>query len=430
MKVAVIGLGYVGLVAAVGFAKEGHDVVGLDLENEKVKALSKGHIPFYEQSLEEQLRGTLNNGTLKFLHIDSIEQINSDVFIIAVGTPSLLNGSVDLTQVKSALNCIIKNVRYPVTIVMKSTVPPGTGRKFVELYLSGRSICHDYVSNPEFLREGQAVKDWYHPDRIVIGGDNSNALEKVKKLYENIQAPLLVSDITTAEMIKYAANAFLATKISFINEIANLCNHTGISIDGVIQGIALDPRIGPSFLQAGIGYGGSCFPKDVRALDYISNSSGYSFDLLKAVINVNNRQRLIPVQILKKELGNLQGKTIGILGMSFKPNTDDIREAPSLEIIRLIADEGARIQVYDPVVKEISSQYVLPEIMFAPDAYGALSGCEAVVLCTEWPEFLNLDWAKIRKGMSFPYLVIDGRNCLPSQKLKELCFLYYGIGRK
>lgn len=430
MKVTILGLGYVGLVAAAGSADVGHEVLGVDVNQKKVQALQNGRVPFYEPGLSELVKQGLSNRTLRFSTPEDIAELNTDIVMIAVGTPSLSNGAADLSQVKSALKWVIENTVRPVVIVMKSTVPPGTGRKLTNIYLSNSTLEHQYVSNPEFLREGQALKDWYNPDRIVIGSESTEATEKVRKLYANIDAPVVTTNTTTAEMIKYAANAFLATKISFINEIANLCDLTGADIDGVTKGIALDPRIGPSFLKAGIGYGGSCFPKDVRALDFLSTVNGHSFELLKAVINVNNRQRLLPVQILKRELSSLSGKTIGVLGLAFKPNTDDTREAPSLDIIRLLIDEGTQVKAYDPMVKYLPKQHAHPDVTLASDAYDALNGCEALMLCTEWDEFLNLDWMKVRQHMKKPYLVVDGRNCLVPEVLRENGFLYYGIGRK
>lgn len=308
MKIIILGLGYVGLVTAVGLANSGHEITGLDVDMNKVKMLQNENMYIYEHGLEELVKENTKNGRLAFDTLENISCIDSEVVFIAVGTPSQSNGSADLSQLKNAIEHVVDKAKSPLTIVVKSTVPPGTGKKIKEMYLEKASFKHSYVSNPEFLREGQALKDWFYPDRIVIGGDDREATAFISDLYKDIKAPIVISDVTTAEMIKYASNAFLATKISFINEIANLSDLTGANIDGVVQGISHDPRISGSFLRAGIGYGGSCFPKDVRALDFISTINGHSFELLKAVINVNNRQRLIPIQILRREMGLLSGK--------------------------------------------------------------------------------------------------------------------------
>ena len=310
---------------------------------------------------------------------------------------------------------------------MKSSVPPGTGVRLIRRYLENTSIT--YVSNPEFLREGQAVEDWYHPSRIVIGTEDKRAADVVGQLYCDIAAPVIVTDVTSAETTKYAANAFLATKISFINEIANLCDVVGASVDDVATGVGLDPRIGPGFLRAGLGYGGSCFPKDTRALDFAALNHGYDFRLLKSTIEVNTRQRVLAVHKLRQLMGDLDGKEIALLGLAFKPGTDDMREAPSIDIPYLLYEAGAKLSVYDPVAMENASRLLPADVNFASDIYSAAVGANAIVLATEWQQFIEADWAAIKKKMKEPYVVLDGRNALSREGLKALGFQYVGIGR-
>ena len=428
MEITVIGLGYVGGVAAAALASAGHHVTGLDVDSEKVHYFESCRVPFYEPGLEGYVRAGLESGCLDFRHVDEVKYLRGTV-LVAVGTPSLPNGAADLSQVKSALEWIVSKAAEPVVIVMKSTVPPGTGRKFTQMYISGREIEHVYVSNPEFLREGQALKDWFQPDRIVVGADDPRGTEILKQMYHGIEAPMVITDVTSAELIKYAANAFLATKISFINEIANLCESLGADIVDVAQGIGLDPRIGPDFLKAGVGYGGSCFPKDVRALDFLSTVNGHSFELLRAVININNQQRILPVRKLRAVLGNLAGKKIAVLGLAFKPGTDDIREAPALDIIRLLLDEGAEVSVYDPMAINKAKKVLPSGVEFCYSAFDALNDKQGAIIVTEWKEFVEFDWALAKHRMKKPYLVIDGRNCLSPAVLRKLGFEYLGVGR-
>lgn len=429
MKITVLGLGYVGLLTTAGLANSGYEVTGLDVDIKKIQMLQNENIYIYEPGLEELVKENAKNGSLTFDTLENVSCIDSEIVFVAVGTPSQSNGSADLSQLKKALEYVVDRASNPLTIVVKSTVPPGTGKKIKEMYLEKASFKHSYVSNPEFLREGQALKDWFYPDRIVIGGDDREATSLISDLYQDIDAPIVITDVTTAEMIKYASNAFLATKISFINEIANLCDLTGANIDGVVQGVAHDPRIGGSFLRAGIGYGGSCFPKDVRALDFISTINGHSFELLKAVINVNNRQRLIPIQILKREMGLLSGKKIAVLGLAFKPNTDDIREAPSIEIINLLIGEGAYVKAYDPIVDGTEKNCYYQEAIFTKNIWEAVNDANAIILTTEWDECVNLDWFEVFKCTQSPRIIIDGRNVLQPRLIKEIKFKYFGIGR-
>jgi len=286
-----------------------------------------------------------------------------------------------------------------------------------------------YVFNPEFLREGQAVHDWFHPDRIVIGGEDEEATALAKRMYEAIEAPILITDVTSAEMIKYTANAFLPTKISFINEIASLCDRVGANIDDVAQGVGLDPRIGSSFLQAGLGYGGSCFPKDTRALEFLSAVKGYNCELLRAVINVNNRQRLLPIQALQEVFPSLKGVKVALLGLAFKPNTDDVREAPALDIARLLVELGAEVQAYDPKAMGTARPLLPKEVVLCDSELAALKGTQAAILVTEWQEFVDLPWEKIAELMTEPRFIFDGRNALDGRLLMRLGFEYRGVGR-
>ena len=350
-----------------------------------------------------------------------------EIILVAVGTPTQAYGGTDLSQVYSAIRWIKECDTEKAVLVMKSTVPPGTGLRLMTEELADSQL--KYVFNPEFLREGQAVHDWFHPDRIVIGGEDGDAIALVKKMYEGIETPVLITDVTSAEMIKYAANAFLPTKISFINEIASLCDRLGANIDDVAQGIGLDPRIGPSFLQAGLGYGGSCFPKDTRALEFLSAVKGYNCELLRAVINVNNRQRLLPIQALQEIFPSLKDVKLALLGLAFKPNTDDVREAPALDIARLLVELGAKVQAYDPKAMETARPLLPKEVALCDSAMDALRGAQAAILVTEWQEFIDLPWEKVVGLMAEPRFIFDGRNALDGRALMKLDFKYRGVGR-
>jgi UDPglucose 6-dehydrogenase len=308
---------------------------------------------------------------------------------------------------------------------MKSTVPVGTGAQLRSRYLAHAETAIDYVSNPEFLREGKAIEDWYRTDRIVLGAETPGQLAPMRELYADIAAPMLETDIASAETIKYASNAFLSTKISFINEIANLCDAVGADIDSVSRGIGMDSRIGPDFLRAGIGYGGSCFPKDTRALDFLATVNGYEFKLLKSVIDVNNRQRLLPVIQLVRALPDLHERTVAVLGLAFKPDTDDIRESPALDIVPLLLEEGATVTGYDPVAAPVS----VPGMSRVDSAREAIAGASAVVVATEWAEFLQLDWDEVRALMADPGIIYDGRNCLDRGAVEKAGLVYMGVGR-
>jgi UDPglucose 6-dehydrogenase len=404
----------------------GHDVVALDVDSAKVELLRAGGVPIYEPGLAELIAA--DRERLDFTGDLSVAYSRVEFIFLCVDTPSTYSGDADLSRIWRALD------RLPVdggerVLVTKSTVPVGTGGAIrAELAKRGLENIH-YASNPEFLREGTAIEDFMHADRIVVGADEPGVAERVAALYAGVDAPVMTTDVASAEMIKYASNAFLATKISFINEIANVCEATGADVSVVAKGMGLDHRIGPYFLQAGIGYGGSCFPKDVSALKQIAGNSGYHFQLLNAVIEVNELQKRKVIGKLKHHLGQeLRGRRIALLGLAFKPNTDDIRQASSIVLAERLTAEGAQVVGYDPVAME-NMQKLLPGLNCAASAASALEGADACVLVTEWKEFLELDWAAARGLMARP-IVIDGRNALDGEALEGLGFTYEGVGRK
>lgn len=430
MDIVVIGAGYVGLVAAACLAYSGHRVVAVEKNLDKLNRLQHGDLTIYEEGLEDIFQKAISCGRLTFTHDRAEALTNATMVLVAVGTPSLPDGKVDLSQVNQVVQAIARFAERPLTVIMKSTVPPGTGKLINDRLFSKSGIPIRYVSNPEFLREGKAVWDWQHPDRVVIGSDDTEAIRQVMELYSNIDAPKVCMDITSAEMVKYASNAFLATKISFINEIANLCERVGADIDSVASTVGMDKRIGPHFLKAGLGYGGSCFPKDTRGLDYISVFNGYNFSLLKAVIEVNAKQRILAVRKLLQSLDTLIDKRIAVLGLAFKPYTDDIREAPALDIIEQLISEGAQVTACDPMAIENARQKLGQDtIEFYLDPYQACERCSAVILATEWPDFIALDWGRIKQVMKTPYVLFDGRNALNKETMMDCGFLYLGIGR-
>jgi UDPglucose 6-dehydrogenase len=424
LKVTVVGLGPVGQVAAAGLAKAGHDVLGVDISRQRICALQGGEAPIFEPGLHDLIREAASNAKLRFLHNEDVAEHLGDVVLIATGTPPSDTGAADLSQVRSALEWATR-AQPDTLVVMKSTVPPGTGTRFIE----GSATSVRYVSNPEFLREGHAVDDWFHPDRIVVGTQDTDAAQIIRALHQGIDAPFIVTDITSAEMIKYASNAFLATKISFINEIASLCDRVGASIDDVSDGIAMDPRIGASSMKAGIGYGGSCFPKDVRALDYLALTNGYTSELLRSVITVNNRQRMLPLQALRERFIKLSGLKVGVLGLAFKPDTDDIREAPSLDLINVLVGEGADVSAYDPVAHDSARGSLPSSVRLVDDILDAASGTQALVVATEWKQIVNASWDDVYRCMRPPRFLFDGRNALDPHAIQALGFEYQGVGR-
>ena len=420
-------MGHVGQVPAAGLATEGHDVLGVDISRQTVSALRSGETPIFEPGLQELIREAISGARLRFLHNEDVTERLGDVVLIATGTPPSETGAADLSQVRAALEWATRGQADSLVVAMKSTVPPGTGMRIVENYAGATPIR--YVSNPEFLREGHAVQDWFHPDRIVVGTDDAAAAQVVRSLHQGIEAPFIVTDITNAEMIKYASNAFLATRISFINEIASLCDRVGASIDDVGDGIAMDPRIGTSSMRAGIGYGGSCFPKDVRALDYLALTNGYSFELLRSVITVNNRQRMLPLQALRERFVRLSGLKVGVLGLAFKPDTDDVREAPSLDLINALVGEGADVSAYDPVAHDSALGSLPPSVRLADDPLDAANSAQALVVATEWDQIVNASWDDMSRCMRPPRFVFDGRNALDPYTMEALGFEYQGVGR-
>ena len=441
-NIAVFGTGYVGLVTGACLADLGNHVSCLDVDEERITKLKNGVMPIYEPGLEELVRRNVNAGRLQFT-LSPQEALNdpeacAEFVFIAVGTPSGVDGEADLRYVRSAAESIAETMDHPIIIINKSTVPVGTGDWVSDTVRAkqAKPVPFSVVSNPEFTREGAAITDFMQPDRNVLGSLDREAAEKVAQLYLPLRAPIIMTDLRTAEMIKYASNAFLATKISFINEISNICEALGADVKEVAAGMGYDKRIGRAFLDAGIGYGGSCFPKDVKALTHMANVQGKHPQLLEAVMQINHDQRRSVVAKVRNLIGNgvpnsrlktLEGKVIGILGLAFKPNTDDLRESAALDIARILQTDGAHVKAYDPVAMAGASR-VLKDVQLSEDAYDLAAGCDCVILVTEWNEFKNLDFNKMRRGMRQPN-VVDGRNLWEPEKMRELGFTYRGVGR-
>ena len=430
MRICMVGTGYVGLVTGTCFADLGNNVICVDNDVAKINTLKSGGVPIYEPGLEEMLERNVSKNRLSFTTVLEEGVESSEVIFIAVGTPPLENGDADLSFVENVAKGIAQAMKTYKIIVEKSTVPVETG-EWVERTVkinNKHKVEFDVVSNPEFLREGQAINDFMHPDRIVIGVESRRAKEILTNLYKPLNAPIVVTNIKSAELIKHACNAFLANKISFINAISRICDKVGADVKEVADGMGLDKRIGASFLNAGVGYGGSCFPKDVDAFIKISEKLGYDFALLKAVKNINEEQKDFILKKLKDVLWILKDKTIGVLGLSFKPNTDDIRNAPSLDLINALQTEGAKIKVYDPQAME-KAKGILRQVRFCQDPYEVCRGSDCLLIVTEWDEFKELDFAKVKKLLKRPFIV-DGRNIYEPQKLKKQGFTYISIGRK
>jgi UDPglucose 6-dehydrogenase len=419
--IGIFGAGWVGLVTGACFAELGQEVVIRDILPERIEALSRGEVPFHEPGLAELLE---RNGDRLTFTLDVADLAPCELLFVCVGTPPTYSGDADLSAVWNVVDELPSPDERSL-VIMKSTVPVGTGEK-VRAALEARGLAHvGYVSNPEFLAEGTAVHDFMEPDRVVVGAYTEADGHAVSALYEPLGAPIVRTDVASAEMIKLAANAFLMTRISFINEIANVCEATGADVVQVAEGIGLDHRLGPHFLRAGIGWGGSCFPKDGVALKQLASNSGYHFQLLNAVIEVNELQKRRVIGKLEKHLGKLRGKTIALLGLAFKPNTDDLREAPSLVLASRLLAEGAEVRAWDPVA---DASHLLQGVTFCDSALDAVTGADAAVIVTEWDELRSLASEETREAMGRP-VIIDGRNLLDPEAARELGFIYEGIGR-
>jgi len=430
MNICVIGSGYVGLVTGSCFASLGNDVICVDNDKSKIAALKKGAIPIYEPGLEELIKRNVKEGRLSFtgrLH-DGVKK--SEIIFVCVPTPPKDNGDADLTYVETVSREIALSMPSYRLIVEKSTVPVNTGEwveHTINIY-NKRKIKFDVASNPEFLKEGSAIEDFMNPDRVVIGVKSKRAADILTELYKPLKAPMIVTDIKSAEIIKHASNSFLATKISFINSVASICDKVGADVVDVARGMGLDKRIAKNFLNAGIGFGGSCFPKDLAAFIYIAEKIGYDFGILKEVQKVNNHQKMSVIKKIEELLWNLPKKTVGILGLSFKPGTDDLRESPSLEIIGMLRNEGVHIKVFDPVAMRKAKNALGEGVKFCKDVYQAAKNCDCLLIATEWNEFRELDFKRIKKLMRQP-IIVDGRNIYDPKEMKRLGFKYIGIGR-
>lgn len=429
-NICVIGTGYVGLVTGTCFADLGNNVRCLDIDPERISKLHQNIMPIYEPGLEEIVSQNVKAGRLTFTTDYQTALKDAHFAFIAVGTPSGVDGEADLQYVRTVAESIADLVDTPIVIVNKSTVPVGTGDWVADVInkrRAGKPLDFQVVSNPEFLREGSAINDFMEPDRVVLGSLTRSAAEKVAQLYSPLRCPVLITDLRTAEMIKYASNAFLATKISFINEMSTICEELGADVTQVARGMGLDKRIGAEFLDAGLGWGGSCFPKDVKALAHMAVLHGAHPQLLQAVMDINRNQRRKVVLRLRKELGSLNDKVIGVLGLSFKPNTDDIRESPPLEVIHLLQNEGAKVKAYDPQSMELVAKYE-KHIKLCENPYQVADQADALVLATMWNEFKQLDFNRIKNSMKQP-IIIDGRNLWDPDAMRQLGFVYYGVGR-
>jgi len=440
MNITIVGTGYVGLVTGVCFAEFGMHVTCVDIDEERIGKLARGETPIHEPQLGEMLQRNLQQGRIHFSTNTESAIKQSLVIFIAVGTPSRENGAADLTYVDEVARTVARNLDGYKVVVTKSTVPVGTGRRIQQIIRAengnGSEGVFDVASNPEFLREGSAIEDFLRPNRVIIGANSPQAIAILQDLYRPlflIETPIVVTTIEAAELIKYASNSFLATKISFINELANLCDAMKVDVHVVAKGMGLDQRIGPKFLHPGPGFGGSCFPKDTRALAQIAKEHGCQTRLVDAVVEVNEQQKHRMVDKIVGALGvspnpgSLEGMTLGVLGLAFKPNTSDVRESPSLEIIRELLQRGARVQTYDPEAIE-EARRILPEVNYCPDVYSTAEGADLLVLATEWNQFRNLDFEKIKKSMRRPILV-DLRNVYEPERVRAMGFEYYGVGR-
>jgi UDPglucose 6-dehydrogenase len=434
MKIGVIGTGYVGLVTAAGLAELGHNVIGTDKLQEKIERITGGALPIYEPGLDDILFSNVRRGRLLFSPDLGRTIQQSDVIFVCVGTPQHADGSADMSQIEEVSRLIAQNLNAYKVVVEKSTVPVKTSfwiKRTISLYKKA-NVQFDIASNPEFLREGSAVADFLNPDRIIIGVESEKARDVLCGIYDRFANRLVVTNIDTAELIKHASNSFLALKISYINLISNICEKTEANVEQVAEGMGLDPRIGGRFLKAGIGYGGSCFPKDIKALVNIGEELGVDMSLLKEADRINIDRSRAFVDKIKRALWILKDKKIAVLGLAFKPETDDIREAPSIRIIRDLVREGSRLCLYDPKAAD-NMKRLYPEeperLVYAPSAYDAAEGANALLLLTEWEEFVGLDLGRVRQAMANP-IIVDGRNLLNPEAVRSQGFEYYSIGRK
>jgi UDPglucose 6-dehydrogenase len=429
LNICVIGVGYVGLVTGTCFADLGHQVTCVDVDETKIEKLRAGVMPIYEPGLEEMVRRNAQAGRLAFTTSYKEGLAEAEFAFIAVGTPQGSGGEADLQYVRTSARSIAQAMSRTLIVVNKSTVPIGTGDWVADIIRRHQEKAIDFavVSNPEFLREGSAINDFMYPDRVVLGSLEPDAAAQVAQLYLSLRAPIVITDLRTAEMIKYASNAFLATRISFINEIANICEALGADVKEVAAGMGYDKRIGPHFLDAGIGFGGSCFPKDVEALAHMAAVHGCHPQLLRAVMDINRDQRRQVIHKLRELLGTLDEKEVGVLGLAFKPNTDDMREASSVDIIHLLQSEGARVRAYDPV-SMVNADHYLRDVTLCQDAYEVAEGADALVVVTEWNEFKHLSLPKLKEIMRHP-VIVDGRNIYEANRMTALGFVYRGMGR-
>ena len=432
MKIAVVGTGYVGLVAGVCFAESGNDVVCVDNDASKVRALSKGKIPIYEPGLEELLRRNRSEGRLTFTTALPKAVRESAIVFIAVGTPQGEDGAADLQHVLAVAKAIGRAMDKYTVVVDKSTVPVGTAKLVRNTIAAETTQAFSVVSNPEFLKQGAAIEDFMKPDRVVIGAEDDRAKEMMLELYSpftRTDAPIMVMDCASAELAKYAANAMLATRISFMNEVANVCEAVGADVDQVRRAVGSDRRIGTSFLFPGVGYGGSCFPKDVQAMMRFAEDAEYDFRILKAVEAVNHTQKTRLAAKMKKHFGSLKGKVIAVWGLAFKPKTDDMREAPAIPLVEQLLAAGATVQVYDPEAMAVAKRHFGSRVTYANANYGALKGADALAIVTEWNEFRRPDFERMRTLMKTP-VIFDGRNLFVPAQMKQSGFTYYSIGRR
>ena len=431
MNICVVGTGYVGLVTGAVFADLGNDVICVDNVREKIEGLQQGRMPIYEPGLEEMVARNVADGRLTFTTTLADGVKKSEIIFIAVGTPPKANGETDLSAVEDVARGIARTMDGYKVIVNKSTVPVGTGDLVREIILSAqpKRVPFDVVSNPEFLREGSAIEDTLRPDRIVIGAPTQQVAMTLLELYAPLERPMIITDVPSAEMIKYASNAFLAAKISFINAIANVCELGGGDVTQVMKGLGLDPRIGPAFLQAGLGFGGACLPKDVESLVHTAATLGYDFKLLKSVAEINRERAQHFVETMRKALGPLDDKVIAVLGLAFKPNTDDMRDAKSVEVVALLQEAGAKIKAYDPVATENARRLLPRGVTYCASPYEAAEKADALALITEWNEFKFLNLERLRSLMRRP-VIFDGRNLYEPDRMRRLGFEYHSIGRK